>query len=525
MNGDVIMKKIFSALVSVILILTLILSSAPISFAVENGSDIPVVYLTGYGGNLYRYYDDGSRELIYPLQIPDGYVDEKVNEILPVFKDAFFTQQWDEFSKVLVDALVPVFEPIAVDKNGESTNGTRNEWIWSQYPVRDRKNAFGKYDISSYRFYYDWRLDPMTIADDLHGYIEAVVNATGHEKIALVGRCLGSNIIAAYMAKYDGEYIRDCVHYASSFYGATQCSKAFTGELFIHADGAERFIYDFDLGLDEIYTDLITSLVTMLNKTYGLDIACWAVNNVVEDIYLDIFPEVMRAGFGTFPSYWSMVSVEDFNRAMKTVFYGVDINEYSGLVEKIYDFRNNVRLTFEEDTQNFVNNGIEISNIVKYGYQTLPVTENGDELSDKTVTVRESSFGAITAKVEETFTKNYINNAIANGTDKYISPDKQIDASTCLLPDNTWFIKNMLHDYFPDCVNDLIIEVISNSNYNINSSEEYPQYLVFDDETQTLSPMTADNLNTTDRWDVTYFEAFIKFFRALFNLIKQKLVG
>ena len=519
------MKKIISFILSIVIAVTGISVAVPSALAVENGSDIPVIYISGYGGNVYKYYDDGSRELVYPFQIPEGYIDEKVDEILPVFAEAFFTQQWDEFCDVLVDALVPIFEPVALDKNGESTNGTRNEWIWYQEHMWDRKNEDGKYDIFAYRYIYDWRLDPLAVVDGLHGYIEAVLAATGCEKVALVGRCLGSNVVAAYMAKYDGQYVRNAVHYASSFYGATQCSKAFTGELFLHADGAERFVYDLDLGLDEIYTDLITSLVTMLNKTYGLDVACWAVNNVVEDIYLDIFPEVMRAGFATFPSYWSMVSNEDFERAMATVFYGVDINEYSGLVEKIYNFRNNVRLPFEQDTKDFISRGIEVSNIVKYGIQTLPVTENGNELSDQTVTVRESSFGATTAEVEETFTNEYINNAIANGTDKYISPDKQIDASTCLLPDNTWYIKNLVHKNFPDNVNLLIYEIINNLGYNVFSDDQYPQYLVFDDETQSITAMTEDNLNTTERWNVTYFEALIKFFKALFELIRQKLVG
>lgn len=517
------MKKVISILLSLIIAVTGIVGVLPSVFAQEEGSDIPIIYISGYGGNIYKYHDDGSRELIYPFQIPDGYIDEKVDEILPVFAEAFFTQQWGEFCDVLVDALVPVFEPIALDKNGEATNGTRNDWLWYQQNVKDRKDADGKYDIFSYRYYYDWRLDPLTVADGLYGYIEAVLAATGSEKVALVGRCLGSNIVAAYMAKYDGQYVSDVVHYASSFYGATQCSKAFTGELYLHADGAERFVYGFDLGLDEVYNDLITSLVTLLNKTYGLDIACWAVNNVVKDIYIDIFPEVMRAGFATFPSYWSMVSVEDFDRAMDTVFHGVDINEYSGLIDKIYDFRNNVRLPFEEDTKQFIADGIEISNIVKYGIQTLPVTKNGNELSDQTVTVRESSFGATTAEVEETFTDDYINTAIANGTDKYISPDKQIDASTSLLPDNTWFIKNLVHNYFPDCVNDLVIRIISNDGYTVSLDEDYPQYLVFDTETEIISPMTADNFNTTDRWNVTFFEALIKFFESLFKLLNQNL--
>ncbi len=515
------MKKIISFILSVIIVLTTVIFAVPSVFAAEDGADIPVIHLSGYGGKIVRDNPDGTTQTIYPFQIPEGYIEEKVDEILPVFAEAFFTQQWGEFCDVLVDALVPVFEPLALDNNGNVTDGSRIDWKWTRAGLTDRKMANGKYSVTAYKFYYDWRLDPIEIADVLHQYIEDVLYVTKSEKVALYGRCLGSNVVAAYMDKYDGEYVKEVIHYASSFYGATQCSKAFTGEMFLHADGAERFIYDYDLGLEDLYNDLIRSLVTLLNKTYGLDVACWAVNNVVEDIYLDIFPEVMRAGFGTFPSYWSMVSDGDYNRAMETVFHGVDVNEYSGLIDKIVNYRNNVRLDFESDTKKFIDNGIEISNIVKYGIQTLPVTENGNELSDMTVTVRESSFGATAAEVEDVLSDEYIDNAIVNGTARFISPDKQIDASTCLLPETTWFIKNIVHNYFPDCVNGLVSQIVNNDGYDVLSDKEYPQYLVFDKESETISAMTADNMNTTERWNVTYFEALYKFMKALFECLKR----
>ena len=158
---------------------------------------------------------------------------------------------------------------------------------------------------------------------------------TGAEQIALYGRCLGSNIVAAYMQKYAGEHVKEVIHYASAVYGATQCSKAFTGELRLDPDGIDRYMYDTNLSVDGCVMDLLRSLVTLMNKTYGLDIACWAVNNVMKDIYLDIIPRVMIESYASFPAYWSMVSIGDFEKAKETVFYGSDIGEYSGLIEKL----------------------------------------------------------------------------------------------------------------------------------------------------------------------------------------------
>lgn len=516
------MKKIISFVLSAVLLITGVLCVAPMTLATEDGTTIPVVHVVGTGTPILRINEEGVEETVYPLQIPEGYIEEKLDVFLPVFADAFFTQEWDEFCDVLYECVSPIFNQMSLDKNGNAVDGSFVDWSWSKEELANHND--GVYSATEFKFHYDWRLDPMVTADTLHQYIEDVMEATGSDKVALYGRCLGSNMVAAYMHKYDGEYVSEVIHYASAAYGATQCSKMFTGELFLHADGVERFVYDLDLGLEDYLTDLIQSLVTLLNKTYGLDIACWAVNNVVQDIYLDIFPRIVGESYATFPAYWSMVSIEDYDRAMETMFYGKDVSEYAGLIEKIKYYHDNIRVPFEDDVKKFEEKGIEFSNIVKYGMQSIPVTENSYELSDQLVTVRESSFGAKALEVGKTFDEKYIDNAIVNSTARYISPDKQIDASTCLAPDKTWFIKNLKHKDFPDTVNGLVSDIVNNENFTVNSNPEYPQYLVYSYETETISPMTVENLNTTERWNTSYFNSLVKFFKAVFELIKISLM-
>ncbi len=517
------MKKIISFILAAVIMSTAVVCVLPSAIASEDGTSIPVVHVVGTGTPLLRINEEGVEETVYPLQIPEGYIDEKLDVFLPVFADAFFTQEWDEFCDVLYECVSPIFNQMALDKNGNVADGSFVDWGWSKESLAHHKD--GTYSATEFMFHYDWRLDPMVTADTLRQYIEDVMEATETDKVALYGRCLGSNIVAAYMHKYDGEYVTEVIHYASAAYGATQCSKMFTGEAFLHADGIERFIYDIDLGLEDYLTDLIQSLVTLLNKTYGLDIACWAVNNVVQDIYLDIFPRIVGESYATFPAYWTMVSIEDYDRAMETMFYGKDVSEYAGLIEKIKYYHDNIRVPFEKDVKAFEERGIEFSNIVKYGKQSIPVTENSYELSDQLVTVRESSFGATTVEVGETFDANYIDKAIVNSTARYISPDKQIDASTCLAPDKTWFVKNIEHKHFPSVINGLVSDIVNNENFTVDSNPEYPQFLVYDEEADTLSPMTAENFNTDERWNTSYFESLIKFFKAIFELIKTSLLN
>lgn len=90
--------------------------------------------------------------------------------------------------------------------------------------------------------------------------------------------------------------------------------------------------------------------------------------------------------------------------------------------------------------------GVNIRIVSKYGFQMLPVLESLDEQGDVWTTTRFSSLGATVSKIGTTFSDEYIESRKALGYEKYISPDRQIDASTCVFPEYTWFLKNAIHD-------------------------------------------------------------------------------
>lgn len=514
------MKRIISFILCFVMLVSAVFCVAPATVAAQEGIDIPLIYVEGQGASLYRNYGTPEQEQIYPIQIPEGYINEKIDQYLPVFTEAFFTQEWDEFCVALYDCIVPLFDDLRLDKNGDASDGSGVGWIWSEATLTDKK-VNGKYKIDDYIFKYDWRIDPWETADKLHAYIEAVKKVTGAEEVALLGRCLGASIVAAYMTKYNGEHVSECLFYASASHGAAMASKAFCGELYLEEEGIERYVYDIQLFEDETLEQLIKSAVTVLNKTYGLDIACWAVNNVYKDIYLNIMPPILSETFATFPGYWSMVTEGDFEKAKETVFYGSEPGEYAGLIEKIDNYHVNTRLKMDETYLSLSKEGVEFSNITKYGLQIIPVSKENNVISDGTCEISQSSMGATAAGIESEFDYKYIDNAVTNGTAKYISPDKQLDASTCLFPNSTWFIKDLEHDYFPDDVENLFVEIINNDNFTVFDNPKYPQYLVYEESTDTIVPMTADNMDTTTRWDVSFFEAVSRLVKSIYTLIKE----
>ena len=513
------MKKVTSVLICFVILASVVLCAAPKSSAAENGIDKPLIYVEGQGATLYKNIGTPEQKKIYPIEIPEGYIEEKIDQYLPVFTKAFFTQDWDEFCVALYDCVVPLFNDVRLDNNGDAEEGCGVDWSW-QGNLFDKK-VNGKYQIQDYVFKYDWRIDPWETADKLHDYIEAVKDVTGAEEVALLGRCLGASIVAAYMTKYDGEHVGECIFYASASHGAAMASKAFCGELYLESSGIERYVYDIQLFEDESLEQLIKSLVTILKKTYGLDIACWAVNNVYKDIYLDVVPPIISETFATFPGYWSMVTEEDFEKAKDVAFYGYENGEYDGMIAKLDNYHVNTRLKMDETYIRKSKEGVEFSNIAKYGRQIIPVSNMNEVVSDGTCEITQSSMGATSSTVEGVLSEEYIAAAKEKGTFKYISLDKQLDASTCLFPDSTWFIKDIDHDVFPDHVENIFTQIINVDGFTVFDNPEYPQYLVYDQSTDKVGPLTEANMNTNVKWDVTFFEALKKFFESLFTILKS----
>ncbi len=515
----------FKRLLSALLCVLLIFGCASAAFAAESGGTvIPTVYVLGTGTGLKVDNPDGSVTAVYPPTLPEGFVDEQIKgDFLPVFKKAFLTQQWDEFCDKLCEIIVPLFEDIRLDENGEAPNGSVVDWNPALSLYGGKVN--GKYPTDRYIFEYDWRMDPYKTADVLHSYIESVLAVTGETQVNLVGRCLGACITAAYMQKYDGEHVQNYMIYAGALYGATQCTKSFSGELWIESGGVERFTYDLNdlefngvkVFADEVLLELLQSGATLLRKTGGLDIGAWAVNNVYRQIYMKIIPPMLSEMFGTFPGWWSMVADEDYEKAKQTVFHDVDKDKWAHFFDIIDNYHYNVQTRTPELFAHYREKGIGLANIVKYGFQTLPFTRNTDMLSDKFCSVEQASLGAKTSTINGTLKKSYLKKA----DPRFISPDKQIDASTCLLPERTWFIKNLAHKDFPAGVHRLFDVILNNPELTVFDDADFPQYMVYSDETESIEPMTEKNMDTTARYRQTFFGALTIFLRALGVVIRR----
>ena len=98
-----------------------------------------------------------------------------------------------------------------------------------------------------------------------------------------------------------------------------------------------------------------------------------------------------------------------------------------------------------------------------------------------------SSGGAVCADNGKTLPDGYVQQK--DRRHDHISPDRRIDASTCMYPENTWFIRDMGHLDFPygtEGADFLMWLVCADTQLTIRSDVRYPQFLVYNKAAGTL---------------------------------------
>lgn len=522
------MKKLTSVLLAVLMLLTL---AIPAFAAEKQGTDIPNVYLQGQGAHIVLpngtvIFDGGN--------LPDGFLGDAVKECMPLFIDAMKNDDqasWDAYRAKLMELLRPVIGGYALDKNGEASDGSYTNW--NNFSANADRYPDGSYKMRSFNFYQDWRLDPFANADALHDYIEIVKSKSQSQTINLVGRCEGANVILAYLDKYGTQGINCVELYVQSASGVDLMNALFSGAMQFDAAALRRFKQnlppDYKIE-DQIVNELLDAALEFTGDTMLLDAGLAGLQMLAPKIYKEVIVYILRETYGTMPGIWALVGPDYYAKAREGVFGGYE-EEYAGLLEKLDNYDAKVRQRVPEIIKNSIAAGVKFANYAKYGdFQVQPLCETNNEIGDNSVSLKAESLGATTAKYGSTLSDQYLADAEKKGTAKYISPDKMVDASTCLLPDTTWFIYGSTHTQFPAIIHDFMLKFLkANGNMTVFSDPTAPQYMVYtgpEDNGDTLVPMTAENAETLDSGtvifkDVDWKDMILRFFKAILAFIKQ----
>ncbi len=327
------MKKLVSVLLAAIMLFSLTL---PVFGAVnmfETKSQIPVILIAGDGNTIYDKNDQPLSKFSNFFnnqgeKNESSAVAEVIKSAGVMYKEYLFEgllkDNWDPFYEAIQTEVSKYFGDILLDENGEATNGTHiSQWCLDQnaeHMRTDYKTDKGYYGVRDYQFWYDWRLDPMVIADDFNEYVKAVKEATNSEKVSIICRCLGTNVVCAYLTKYGTDDIYGIGFDGVVCLGAEPLSESMSGKFKVDMSSIKRVLADGEsvgmLDLDPI----VLACIELVDRSGLVDGYVALKKATLYEKLVKGVTSALTLSSVAYPCYWACVKTEDFDTAIEYVF-------------------------------------------------------------------------------------------------------------------------------------------------------------------------------------------------------------
>lgn len=491
------MKKTSKILISVILCLTVAFCTLIPAFATEPKTAFIVVS----GMNTFPLYKDGEK--VFPTTAKT--IAKLASKIILPLVGFFADGDYDKLGDSLFPAAAEAFDDLACNPDGNSKHDITTDLFplsAGNYPdsfmneVKDEGGvvkagieAFG--EDNTYFFNYDWRLDPLKHADELNKFIKNVKAETKCDRVALAAFSMGGTVTLSYLYKYGSKDV-DSVSLCSTAFQGTSCmGSMFSGELSVDAYGLIRRMAQLTRNdfLDELVMLIDNSL-----EAYKINASIDGyINGILSKLNDRLYKELIIPVFGYMPGLWALVDARNYEESKNFMLAVAD----SELIKAIDEYHYNVQAkaydilkAAEKDTNIYIT--------AQYNMQGLPVSDTStNSNNDFLIDVGYASGGAISSKLGGTLPDSYTQ-AKADGHN-HLSADRQLDASTCMFPDQTWFIRDMAHvDYNVGESTDFLIWLAkSEKQLTVYDSGVYPQFMKYNSKDNTLSPVTDELLKPT----------------------------
>lgn len=506
------MKKIISVLLSIILILSSIITCYAAYEKCHCGHS-PIIYVAALGSaDVVENEGTDSQRTVFRPDAAD--VIKRFVPIIPAVINLFFMGDYDAFGDVLISCVNDTFGALALDENGNSKPNVTSEECHPESVEHG--------DDYSYYFGYDFRLDPVENAQKLHKYIEEVKELTHHDTVRFRSSSMGGVVTMSYIKLYGTKDIETIIFQCCPILGTAVAGELFNGKVEINK---EALLHYGSQALPALESDFLGGLLYTLIEAFDFLGVFDLLLNVADKLLLNlqdkVFNETLIPIFGTLPGIWSFVPDEYYESAK--VFMKLDPVKQAGLIKKLDFYHYEVQQKAEELLKSAQNDGTNVYILCGYNMQRTPLVTAYKETSDGTVDTKYASCGATCAPVYKTLGDGYKQ---AKYADKcYLSPDGMIDASTCILPENTWFVKDMLHCKIHKG-HDELYKIMFNSEKQLTvfDMEEYPQFLQNDTVNETLLPVTENMSDIQSAW---YFAqnstSFLNIIKLVFTVVHTVL--
>ncbi len=394
-------------------------------------------------------------------------------------------------------------------------------------------------DKEIFVFEYDWRIDPAENGALLQQYIERVKANTGKKKVSLIAGGYGGVVANAYLYYFPDEAkasLSSCVFLDSLATGSSLLGDIMSGDLIrTVSDSIKEFsgsIFDIGEIIDTLkgvdvgnafarylktdpsgmFSGAISSILPTAYGPLLASLSISLISFILEDqgmfekvgsgyreiiIQADdlIYDGGLREYLRNIPGLWAVVPEDRY--AQTVVFlYGSEENVTDEMLDKIQR-SHRMLLATETTLRKAQMGGVNIDVVAGYGLQILPLTSCFTEQSDGLQATRYAGMGAKTGDIKHGVTTSM---RCQFGNHNHVEPDSALDAATCFLPENTWFIKSHQHmDYSADTAAAFLVWLAtSDAQRHVYQSNLYPQYLqtsVINNQISALSVPSDSELN------------------------------
>lgn len=308
-------------------------------------------------------------------------------------------------------------------------------------------------------FNFDWRKGQMAYADAIDDFIGQVKALTGAKQVDLFGLSHGGQCGATYLYQYGWKGdVRKAMLDSPAIGGTSLVGDLLLGNP-IDIDYATilQFV-ELGLGTESEFEGLL--------RYIGFE----NLNAVVADLFERYVVDILQ----NIPSIWDFCPLDVYEEAKAK---RLDTTVNAELIKQSDAFHYGVLQNMRAGLERAQTAGTEIAIVTKYGFENVTGSNiNSDYIIDTAL-----SSGAYCAPFDETFSDSYTQSGTActNSGHLHISPERNIDASSAYLPDNTWFVKGQFHGMYvfdPYTVSLVQTFYFTDTLKNVFSDPNFPQF-------------------------------------------------
>ena len=519
-------KRVWKSVLSIVLVLTLaVLTVLPSLAAVDKPDANPILIVAGFTEYVLQNTETGEKTFPHNTDKIVSTVTAVAPSLLTLLGSDRTQADYDAFCDAALPVINEMFEDIACNPDGtvkhpevqlefqfpESVATYGVETV-GQADAFDKQILYGAVDAVGadkvYVYGLDWRMNPFDVADEIHVWIQHIKEVQNCDKVSLAGISMGGAMVSAYLAKYGTDDVSNVTMISSAFTGLSYIGELYQGAVQIDEDGLYNML-NAAVGKDT------------LSRIFGSTGLVKQVIALIDDLYAAeqdrIFTECLVPAFGYNPGMWAFVPSENYAAAKEFMFAHMDSTDAQKLVLSAkLDANHLAQANAEQTLKDAIAAGVNVAVIANYNFQIAPVAATAKQTSDQVIETVHTSGYATCANLGETLPAS-----VKDG--KYVSADRVIDASTCFLPDNTWFIKNMQHVGFDNSQNQCKFYawlLTTDKQVTVNSNPDYPQFMLYNPETKVLSPLALlrGDVNFDGKVNLTDARTALRYIHSLVTL-------